>query len=277
MNTSTADHSTPHRQTPIRSRRLPSLLVPPLAVFILLYQVLASLQVTVLRSQTLTILVVCLCAAGVMGVIAAFGGRWLRAAVLGLVAVLWIDATFDMASAFSALTPDTRRVAARDRARLSDLGHIKAALERHIAEVGPLPMPAAYDEQTGAASFWGGWWDLSAHDGNDDGRPFLEFLVDRGLMTTIPVDPLNIPHPDGHPSHGQQYAYFVAPAGYDYQGGHCGGAVGAVYLLGITDLEREHSRPPLSAAGSGCECLWRDAPDFFQQYFDYILCGRAQQ
>jgi hypothetical protein len=44
-------------------------------------------------------------------------------------------------------------------------------------------------------------------------------------------------------------------------------------MLGITDLRSEVTRPPANIKGSGCECLWRDQPNFFQSQFDYVLCG----
>lgn len=241
---------------------------------VLLYRVLADLQVTVLRPETLLIAAGWIGGACVLGALAAFGGSVVRALVLGLVVLVWVDVTFHLAGAFDAMTPASRTVAARDRARLTDIRTLQDALERHIAEVGPLPSPADYGEGTGPAEFWAGWWDISTHDGNGDARPFLEFLIDRGLMPTVPVDPLNEAPADGHPSRGQQYVYFVAPPGYGYEGGQCGDPSAATYLLGITDLERERERPPSRVAGSGCDCLWRDKPDFFQPYFDFVVCGR---
>ena len=257
-----------------RRARLSVLLIPPLAIFALLYHVMANLQITVLRPQTIVVIGASLGAATLLGVLAAWSRSWLRVGVLTLIAVIWIDATFDLSAAFVRLTPDARSVAARDRTRLADLIAIQSALERHIDTIGPLPAPADYGEETGAATFWQGWWDESAHDGNGDGRPFLEFLVDRGLMTSVPVDPINRTSADSGPAHGQQYVYYVAPPGYGYAGGHCGASAQSVYLLGITDLERETTRPPAGVGGSGCDCLWRAEPNFFQQHFDYVVCGR---
>jgi hypothetical protein len=257
-----------------RHERLASLCVPPLFAVVLLYRVLASLQVTVLRPETLLIAAGWLGGWCVLGLVAAFGGRVARGLVLGLVVLLWVDVTVQVSGVFEALTPASREVAARDGTRVADIRAIQAALERHLAEVGPLPRPADYGEGTGPAAFWEGWWDISTHDGNDDGRPFLEFLVDRGLMTAVPVDPLNQAPADDHPSRGQQYVYYVVPPGYDYEGGQCGSHGQSTYLLGITDLERESSRPPADVAGSGCECLWRDSPNFFQQHFDFVVCGQ---
>lgn len=265
----------PESQAPAnRHGRLAALAVPPLMAVILLYRVLADLQVTVLRPETLLIAAGWLGGACLLGVVAAFGGRTARILVLGLVVLVWTDVTFRVSTAFEVLTPASRAVAARDRTRVADIRAIQAALERHIAEIGPLPKPADYGEGTGPAAFWEGWWDSSAHDDNGDGRPFLEFLIDRGVMSEVPVDPSNEAPAGGHPSRGQQYVYYVVPPGYAYEGGQCNSSAASTYLLGVTDLESENQRPPTGVSGSGCDCLWRNQPNFFQQHFDFIVCGQ---
>ncbi len=260
---------------PGRSQRLAALVVPPLTAFVLLYNVFADLQITVFRAETLELAAGWMGGGLALGCLAAFGGERLRIAVLGLMVVLWADVTFGAFTVFDALGPESRAVSARDRRRVADVTAIAEALDRHVREVGPLPRPGDYGEGMGPVDFWDGWWDVSTLDGNGDGRPFMEFLVDRGLMTSVPVDPTNQPPADRHPSRGQQYAYFVVPPGYDYQGGQCGDPGASTYLIAVTDLERESERPPTGVSGSGCECLWRNKPDFFQQYFDYLKCGTA--
>jgi hypothetical protein len=256
------------------TQRVASFVVPPLTAVALLYAVLAELQITVLRPETLLLVAVWLGGGVALGLVASFGRKSVRLVVLSLMVVLWADVTFSLSTVFDLLGPEARAVGARDRRRVADLTAIRTALERHIAEIGPLPRPRDYGEGIGPADFWEGWWDVSSQDGNGDGRPFLEFLVDRGLMTAVPVDPVNRSAADGHPSRGEQYVYFVAPPHYDYQGGQCGAPGSSTWMLAITDLERESRRPPTGVEGSGCECLWRDKPDFFQDYFDYITCGQ---
>jgi len=257
-----------------RSQRLASLAVPPLTACVLLYHVLADLQITVLRPETLVLVAGWLGAGVGLGLAAYFGGERLRVLILSLMVVLWVDVTFSLSTSFDLLAPELRVAAARDRQRLANLSEIQQALDRHVREIGPLPRPADYGEGTGPIDFWDGWWDVSSVDGNNNGRPFLDFLVDRGLMTEVPLDPVNRPGVDLHPSRGHQYVYFVVPPGYDYQGGQCGEPEASTYLLAITNLERELERPPTGVSGSGCECLWRDAPNFFQDYFDYVVCDQ---
>lgn len=257
-------------------RRLASFAVPLLTVFTLLYAVLTELQITVLRPETLLLVAWWLGGGVVLGLVAAFGREPVRVLILSLMVVLWMDVTFSLSSVFDVLAPEARAVAARDRRRVTDLADIRAALERHLRDIGPLPRPGDYGEGVGPVAFWQGWWDVSSQDGNGDGRPFMEFLVDRGMMTAVPVDPLNQAAADGNPTRGEQYVYFVVPPFYDYHGGQCGAPGMSTWMLAITDLEGESQRPPTGVAGSGCACLWRDSPDFFQQFFDYVVCGQFE-
>ena len=173
--------------------------------------------------------------------------------------------------------------AARDRQRVANLQLLQQALESYITRHGPLPSPAEYGEAAVAPDFWDRWWDLSAVDGNGNGRPFLDFLVERGVVQSIPVDPVNVTSQPTNPREGQQFVYYMVPPSYDYAGGPCGAPNRGHYLLAITDLESEVSRPPKTISSPGCACLWRNDQDFFQKHFDYVLCGsfdptpRAQQ
>jgi hypothetical protein len=163
-----------------------------------------------------------------------------------------------------------------DRRRVADVLRIQEALNKYIREIGPLPFPREYGEADSSRrpGFWQGYWDLSADDADDDGQPFLGFLVDSGILPSVPVDPENQPDKDGDPRGGRQYVYFVAPPTDKYQGGSCGAARNQyTYLVGVTDLRSEAVRPPKRITGSGCDCLWRDQPNFFQSRFDYLVCG----
>lgn len=164
----------------------------------------------------------------------------------------------------------------QDQRRVADLVQIRQWLDRYVKEVGPLPSPREYGEidQSQQPGFWQHYWDVSSHDGDADGNPFLDFLVDSGITGSVPVDPENKSAEDGDPRHGRQYVYYLAAPDDTYAGGSCGSATNEwTWLLGITDLRSESARPPKRIAGSGCECLWRNQPDFFQTHFDYVTCG----
>jgi hypothetical protein len=262
------------RQGNGRGPRIAAFLVPPISILILLYQALASLQIALTHVEAVIAIGMSLGAGMLAGVLAVFGGRPIRVLVLGLAAVVLIDVTFHTPLLFDRLAPDHRTPQRRDARRVADLHQLQDALEEYIQNVGPLPSPRDYGEGTGPASFWEGWWDLSSADQDGDGLPFLDFLVEHGGNPTVPVDPVNEAADSGDPRLGSQYVFFVVPAGYGYQGGACASTAGRwTYLLAITDLETETRRPPETFAGSGCACLWRDAPNFFQQHFDYVLCG----
>ena len=240
----------------------------------LLYHALSGLQITLLHPATLWLVALALAIGVAAGVVAGIGGRWTRTCVLALSATAWLDVTLSLPTVFAGLTPSARAARSRDRQRIADIHAVQQALERYIAEHGALPVPSAYGEQAGPPTFWEDWWDVSTVDRNGDGRFLLDFLSTSGLMPEVPVDPVNTPAPDGHPASGSQYAYLVVPPGYGYKGGQCAEhARNSTYLLAVTDLEGQHTRPT-RVGGSGCACLWRDEPDFFQQHFDFVVCGR---
>ena len=254
--------------------RVACFLVPILMALVLLYQVLASLQIAVTHNATLLIIGVTLAIAAAAGLIAAIGPQVVRVAVLAACTLVFMDVTFRLSGVFEHLRPEGRSRLSRDEKRIADIHTIKSALDDYVARVGPLPTPTKYGEGAGPKVFWKGWWDLSSHDGNGDGRPFLEFLVDGGILPAVPVDPVN-ESSDDDPRSGKQYVYFlVPPDDKRAAGGACDARPNRWhYMLAITDVEDEPSRPPTKVAGSGCECLWRNDPNYFQQHFDYVLCG----
>jgi hypothetical protein len=254
--------------------RLASFLIPPVAAIVLLYQALASLQIALAHPATLLVAGSVLAVAIGLGALAAFGGDKARVGVFTVTTVVLVDMTGHSPTLLSRLTPEVRVVKARDRQRVADLESIRAALERYIATIGPPPRPADYGEGTGFPTFWDGWWDLSSDDHNGDGRPFMSFLSDSGVVTRVPVDPINRSDSSTIPTMGHQYVYFVVPPHYGYEGGVCPAAEGrGMYLLAATALETDEASARRPAAGSGCECLWRDKPDFFRMHFDYLTCG----
>jgi hypothetical protein len=254
-------------------QRVASFLVPVLTAVILLYQVVTDLRIAVLQGATLWVIGLAMLAAAVAGLLAAFGPAVVRVGVLVACTLLFLDVSFHLSGAFDHLRPEGRTRVSRDEKRIADMHRIKAALDQYTARIGPLPSPMEYGEEAGVPSFWNQWWDISSRDGNQDGAPFLGFLTDAGILPSVPVDPVNR-SPDGDPRHGQQYVYYLVPPAYQYQGGTCDARPDRWhYLIGVTDLEEETRRPPARAAGSGCDCLWKNKPNFFQQHFDYVLCG----
>jgi hypothetical protein len=246
---------------------------PILTAFVLLYQVFASLQIALGHPSTLIVTASVLGVAVGAGLLAAAGSPLVRAAVLAVCAAVVIDVTTTVVDIFDYTEPKARARVTRDRQRVTDIHRIKAALDQYAATVGPLPAPLKYGENSGAADFWVDWWDVSATDGDGDGRPFLDFLVEGGILASVPVDPLNQPSANRDARNGKQYVYLVVPPGYGYAGGTCEDDSRGVYLLGVTDLETEPRRPPVNFPGSGCSCLWRQIPNFFQAHFDFVVCG----
>ena len=258
----------------LTGRAFASFLIPMLAAVALLYQGLAVVDISVGEGATLLIITGALAIAAVLGSVAALGGDRTRAIVFALTTVLLLDMTVHPSRLFDAVYPAHRLAARRDERRVADLHRIKNALDTYIRETGQLPEPALYGEGTGPQTFWAGMWDLSAADKNGDGHPFLDFLEARGVG--VPLDPVNTAPDHSDPRSGSQYVYFVVPPEYQYQGGACEAWAGqSVYLLGITRFEARPARQPDATASPDCRCLWRDAPDFFRQYFAYLLCGTS--
>lgn len=249
-----------------RNRRLAALLAPVLLAAALLYQVLANLQITVAHTEPLLLIGGALILAFAAGAMAAWGPPVARAVVFALCVVIWLDAGFDLRGAFTS----ARGLAARDASRVHDIDAIHAALRRYIDRHGRLPRPAEYGEAAGHQSFWQGWWDVSSEDGDGDGRPFLDFLDDDGLFSGVPLDPTNVSDAESRAPGGSQFVFYVAPPGYIYEGGHCGGDDAFAYLLALTAFEGRAAEP---GSGSGCDCFWRDRPRFFDEYFAYSVCG----
>ena len=257
-----------------RQARIAAFLVPPMATAALLYRALADLQIALAHPAMLIVAGVCLALACGAGAAAAAGGPVVRTLVLSATTVLLLDVALHGPLYFEPLRPEARRIRARDAQRVTDIARIQAAIQNYIARTGPPERPTAYGEGTGPAAFWQDWWDLSAVDQDGDGRPFMSFLVDNGFLPDVPMDPVNETDDPTDPRLGHQYVYYVTPPGYDYAGGSCPAAEGrGTYLLAITAFETPAEARATALRSPGCACLWRDSPDFFAQYFDYVVCG----
>jgi hypothetical protein len=260
--------------SPLTKDRVACFLVPVLTAGVLLYKVLAHLQIALTHTATLAVVATVLAVAAILGSVAAFGSSVVRVLVLAASTILFLDVTFHLGGFFGNLKPDSRKRLSRDEKRIADLHKIKAALDQYIAQVGPLPMPADYGEPAGTPGFWQDWWDISSEDVDGDGILFLDFLVEAGILPSVPVDPANKASAKGDPRGGRHFVYFVVPAGYDYEGGLCDPKPNRwYYAIGISKLEDKVSAP---MAGSGCPCIWRKSPNFLSTAFDYVLCGEFE-
>ena len=157
------------------------------------------------------------------------------------------------------------RKKARDAVRLSDMHQIKLALQMYYDQYGYFPnsLPGQQPEDTGCSEpFYGGDWDLSSIDGDSDGKPFIEPLVDAGIFPKVPVDPIN-DATTANCSDGHGYVYYLKPTGYE----DCPIARGKVYLLGITNMETSNGIHPASPRFM-CDSDW-----YYQNYFEWFDGG----
>lgn len=188
-----------------------------------------------------------------------------------LIELLVVIAIIGLLASIILVSLNSAREKARDTRRVADIKQIQIALELYYSKYGTLPRPHNYGENNSSPGYWDGWWDLSSGDGDGDGIYFLDFLVDAGLISASPMDPLNTPidFNDFPFADGYRYVYFVAPKGYTYQGGSCVVNTGSAYMLAINKFESA----PAGSFNSDCSCIWQNIPNFFQSSFDYITCG----
>jgi hypothetical protein len=88
-----------------RARAIASFLVPSLTVAILLYQVLANLQIGFTRSETLVVIGLLLGVAVAAGVVAALAAGWVRIAIFALSTLLLLDVALQLPEVFGRLHP----------------------------------------------------------------------------------------------------------------------------------------------------------------------------
>lgn len=100
-----------------------------------------------------------------------------RAAIQGFVGIAGIGMAFLIAAIPSHGIDDLSLPIGRDSARISTLYRVDAALDAYVSRYGK-PPPHQPDSR------FGGW--ETSLDGS-----FLKELVDKGLLVTLPLDPLN--------------------------------------------------------------------------------------
>ncbi len=146
------------------------------------------------------------------------------------------------------------RARARDARRLHDMRQIVLALQLYHATYNRYPGPtSAYGECEAGC----GCWDTSTVDNNINGIPFIDPLVHKGLMGTVPGDPIGTGTCGGF-----TYRYFRYEAGT----AGCDPARGAFFVLGVSDMETTGMPHP---ASPGWSCPHRN----WQNEFDWVIGG----
>jgi len=153
-----------------------------------------------------------------------------------LIELLVVIAIIGMLSSVVLASLNSARAKARDARRLADMKQIITALELYYDDHDRYP-------QENSA---GGSWEHSFEDNGD----FIDELLDKGYMPSVPVDPINTS------SGGFYYSY------YNYGGDS--GCTGNFYVLGVRNMEtsgRPHPHSP------GFACPTRD----WETEFDWVI------
>lgn len=132
---------------------------------------------------------------------------------------------------------------ARDSQRVSDLKSIQKAIELHRIQTGAVPVSSA--SGLGAQS----GWESSAREAKGE---FLKPLVSNGVVSAVPVDPVNNATEDSMTaaaaSNKYTYVYYVYPAGNS----GCDPARGRYYVLGALSMTTTGNGPHASSPGFNC-------------------------
>lgn len=150
--------------------------------------------------------------------------------VIGILAVITIVAY----SGISGRATDTKRVA--------DADTIVKALNLHRIKRGSFPSPTSVN----------GSWEMSAEDAPVD---FLESLKDYGLISAVPVDPVNT---------SSAYSYYYYRYGAGSSG--CDADKGAFFVFGIKDFRSSEGVSPDSP---GWACPDRN----WESEFEWVTGG----
>jgi prepilin-type N-terminal cleavage/methylation domain-containing protein len=171
-----------------------------------------------------------------------------------LIELLVVIAIIGLLSSIILVSMSWTRGKARDMKRLQDMKTIVSALELYYDK---------NDEYPGQTSSYGeheptcGGWDTSNKDNDSDGRPFIEPLIDEGIVSAVPLDPIN-----NGICVGKTYKYYRYFAGLY----GCDAERGAYFVLGIVDMES--SGNPYKDS-PGWSCSGRD----WQDEFDWVIGG----
>jgi len=143
---------------------------------------------------------------------------------------------------------------ARDARRLEDIRAILTALRLYYITKEQYPgSTSSYGECESTC----GCWDTSEVDFDNDGKPFIDPLVEEGFLAKVPTDPVG-----GGTCGGFAYRYYRYGAGT----AGCDSSRGSFFVLGINDMESS-SRP--YPGSPGWSCPNRD----WQNEFDWVTGG----
>lgn len=170
-----------------------------------------------------------------------------------LIEILIVIAIIGILSSVILASLSIARKKARDTKRLLDMKQIKLALELYLDSNNQYPGSVA---SYGEGSTCGGW-DTSRLDSDNDGKPFIEPLIDKEIIPAVPTDPLDS---SGNACGGYDY--------YRYNAGSNGCPVsnGFFFVLGVRDMETSGRPHP---ASPGWKCTGRN----WQSEFDYVTGG----
>jgi len=174
-----------------------------------------------------------------------------------LIELLVAIAVIGMLSSIVLVSLKGARAKTRDARRLSDMRQILTALQLYYDKYERYPGPtSAYGECEGGC----GCWDTSTVDNDGDGKPFIEPLVDEGLMSSVPRDPIGTGTCGGY-----TYRYYRYPAG-SYG---CDPSRGAYFVLGIVDMETSNGPHPQSPGWSCPNRNWQNEMEWVVGGFEY--------
>jgi prepilin-type N-terminal cleavage/methylation domain-containing protein len=188
-----------------------------------------------------------------------------------LIELLVVIAVIGILASVVLVSLNNIRAKSRDVRRVNDIKQIQKMVEFYIDKYKTIPNVYNYGRQNNSPGWWDGWWDLSSNPSGPAGEKFMQFLINGGIASVVPVDPLNTPITNAYPSNvnaGYRYVFYVVPYNYMYQGGPASGQ--NVYMLAISKFEISSSTTLYS---SSCNELWKNIPNAFSGSFAYVLCG----
>ena len=163
-----------------------------------------------------------------------------------LIELLVVIAIIGLLSSIVLASLNEARKKGRDARRISDIRQINKALQMYYDDNGYLKSPAEYGENSFSS------WDLSNSDDDSDGIYFLDYLVDEGYMSSVPVDPIN------DSTYYYRYYYWTWDPSYATCDLNW-------YVVGAQKLET------MTMPGNGMACISSGVPGSIQYDNDFYL------